>query len=155
MFVLSNVLYAQDWKREVMTNRWGDTDGFAYHQGPLSGTAYGDKNVSVSVFFVWNPPDSSFSNVLVIYSKTTGNLTWHPAYSFMDETIKFSLRNAGGEKSFQGFTYANSSSYDNVGMYVMDQALINLLHGSGQWDVLIEGDDWYIRTTIRGGLPSN
>jgi hypothetical protein len=142
---------AQNWTKEAIKDRWGDITGYKYEQGNISAVAHGDKDVSAVVVFVWNP--GKLSDFLFIGSRTLGNLEFHPGSGFLDESITFSLRSNGITSTYSGMTVSSSSSWDVVGMYVIGAELINKLHSPGQWDVLMEGRKWYIRTTIKGNLP--
>jgi hypothetical protein len=134
-----------------MRDRWGDVTSDVFSQTILSAKCRGDRDIPVDITFGWM---SKLPEILIIYSRAKkDSLAFNPAYSFMDEYIKVSLRSNGITTTYNGSTTSSLSTWQNVAMIVFDQQLINQLRGSGQWDVLIEGDDWYISTTIRGNLP--
>jgi hypothetical protein len=81
-------------------------------------------------------------------------LNFHPAAGFFDESVTVSLRSNGTTTTFKESTVSSQGNYNKVAILVMDSELINTLKSSGQWDVLIEGKRWYIRTKINGNLPS-
>jgi hypothetical protein len=154
LFLVSSIAFAQSWQKRTFTVKWGDDYGYAsYSQIISTATGLGNaKTVSMTVQFGWSAEQPV---CLIIHCKTNGDLTFNPAYSFMDESITLSLRSNGVTKSYTGFTSSDSSSWQTVAMAVLDGQLINQLNGSGTWDVLIEGKDWYIRTTIRVNLPKS
>jgi hypothetical protein len=150
LLLTAATVFAQGWTRDPLRDRWGDVMGDAFTQIILSAKCCGDRDIPVAVGVTWVP---AMPETLVIVSEAIDRLTFHPAYSFMDEYIKVSLRSNGITTTYNGSTFSSKSIWQNVVMIVFDQQLINQLHGSGQWDVLIEGDDWYISTTIRENLP--
>jgi hypothetical protein len=146
-----NNLFAQNWTKSNTTNNWGDITGYRYDQIIPSAVAHEDKDVAVVVAFAVVKVEGF--DILMIVSKTTGKLISHPAAGFINESITISLRSNGTTTSYAGTTDASLGNYDHVLMTIFDNDLIEKLHGQGQWDVLIEGGGWYIRTTIRGNLP--
>ena len=143
---------AQNWEKRVVTDNWGDESGYMYMQIVRSGIAHEDENVTVNMAYVWSPElgDNSF----VIYSTTLSDSEFHPASGFLDESIMLSLRD--NEKqivSYGGTTYADAGNFNTVVIFVSDSELISKLRDPGHWDLLVEGDDWYIRSTIDGNLP--
>jgi hypothetical protein len=146
-----NNLFAQNWTRFNITNNWGDIIEYGYNQIIRSAVAHKDKDVTVAVSFVVAKAEGI--DALVIVSLTTGELIYHPGAGFVDEPITLSLSSNGTTTSYVGTTRASSGNYNKVAMITYDNDLIEKLHGQGQWDVLIEGRRWYIRTTIRGNLP--
>jgi hypothetical protein len=151
LFLPVSNLFAQNWTRETTQDRWGDTTGYMYRQLVRSAIAHGDKDVSVLVLFIWSSEQGR--DTLVIYSETTKDFAFHPGSGFLNENITFSLRGNGTTTSYRGNTDSGSGNFNKIFVLVTDAALINKSHGQGQWDVLIEGRNWYIRTTISGNLP--
>ena len=94
-------------------------------------------------------------NYLAMISQTTGTLNFHPGAGFINEAITLSFRKDGITKSYTGSTEASLGSFDRVYVWIpIPLELSNMLNESGQWDVLIEGKRWYLRTTIKGNLPT-
>lgn len=143
---------AQNWEKRAVTDNWGDETGYMYMQVVRSGIAHGDENVNVTMMYFWTHEQGE--NSLIIYSQTIGDLEFHPAAGFLDESITLSLRDSEGQiVSYGGATDASAGNFDNVYILVTDSDLIAKLRGPGHWDLLVEGDDWYIRSTIDGNLP--
>jgi hypothetical protein len=138
----------QNWTKEAREDRWGDITGYVWRQ-TRSGIAHGNKNVSLLVVFSWY----LYQDYLIIGSKTLGDFESHPGSDFLDESITLSLRSNGITSTYGGVTSSSHGNFDTVMMIVPDPELINKLRSPGQWDVLIEGRNWYIRTTIIGNLP--
>jgi len=147
-------LFAQSWVKEETKNRWGDITGYSYHQ-TTRGTARSESSSIVQVFIVYGyvPNDSLNKNSLIIVSKTTGELDFHPASGFLNEKVTLSLRSNGITTSYSGTTIAEKSNFNMVAVLITSAELISKLKGSGQWDVLIEGRRWYINGSINGNLP--
>lgn len=143
---------AQNWEKQVLTDNWGDEAGYMYMQVVKTAIAHGDENVTVNTAYAWisKLEDNSF----VIYSMTLSDLAFHPAAGFLDESITLSLRDSEGQiVSYGGTTIADAGNFNMVAILVTDSDLIAKLRGPGHWDLLVEGDDWYIRSTIDGNLP--
>jgi len=141
----------QDWVRQEKKNRWGEVEGYTYTQTIHIATANDKgKNTTVAVIFVYDP---STPNLFGIGSKTHGSLDVHPAFNFITTSITVTLRNkAGKEFTFAGIVNA-SSDFTTAVMGTQDADLIKLLKTNEEWDILIEGRNWYIRTKIKGNLP--
>lgn len=148
-------LYAQNWEKKGNKNKWGDITSYSYVQG-TRGTAHGNEDIPVAVGFGLDANEKNeYGNYLFVMSQTTGVLEFHPGAGFINESVTLSLRKDGVTKSYTGSTEASQGSYNQVWMgFTITSELRNMLRGPGQWDVLIEGKRWYIRTTIRGNLPS-
>jgi len=116
---------------------WGDITGYAYFQRS-TGIAHGDTDISVVVAFAYSTADAQLRNALAIYSVTMGDLVFHPAAGFLDESVTLSLRSNGITTTYKGTTVSSKGNYNNVVIYIMDSELINKLKSSGQWDILIE-----------------
>lgn len=143
---------AQTWEKQVLTDNWGDESGYMYMQGLRSGIAHDDENVAVGMGYAWSPKLGD--NSLAIYSMTISDSEFHPAAGFSDEGIIVSLRDSEGQiVSYGGTTVADIGNFNKVVIGVTDSGLISKLRGPGHWDLLVEGDDWYIRSTIDGNLP--
>jgi hypothetical protein len=151
VFGIVQTLFPQGWEKITTYDEWGDVDGYQYTQTVKNAVSHGKEDVQVDVTFYWSKQNGE--NTLGICSESNGVLVMHPAYSFLDEAINLSLRNNGVTKTFTGFTNSKTSKYNKVYIYVSDSQLVNMLRGSGQWDVLVKGDGWYMRTIITGNLP--
>lgn len=147
-------LFAQNWTRDTLKNNWGDITGYVYFQR-ATGVAHGSTDISVSIYFAYTTEDAQMRNVLIINSETIGDLIFHPAAGFFDEPVTVSLRSNGTTTTYKGSTVSSRGNYNNVYIYIIDSELINKLKSSGQWDILIEGKRWYIRSKIIGNLSSN
>ncbi len=118
-----------------------------------TGVAHGSSDVFVVIGFCHSA--ERLSNVLLIVSKTTGELSFHPGAGFFDESVTLSLRANGTTTTYSGTTVASMGNYNDVAITIFDAELIDKLRSTGQWDVLIEGKNWYIRTKINGDLPQD
>jgi hypothetical protein len=98
-------------------------------------------------------PAPGVQEVIVLFAKTTETFKATPAMTFLGKPVKISLRSNGITKSFNAVIDSSRSSYDETGVSILDQKLIEMLHGPGQWDVLIKGDGWYFRTKVYGNCP--
>jgi len=143
-------LWAQNWEKTNNKNKWGEIEDYSYNQTIRFATAhYNGRNSTVVVIFIYYPRQ----NVFAIGSKTISSLDIHPAANFIDDSFTLTLRgNDGKETTYPGLIPA-TPDFTSVIMGLMDDRLIKLLKTNGEWDVLIEGKRWYIRTTIKGGLP--
>ena len=151
LMVFSNSLWAQDWVRADKKNKWGEIESYTYNQIVVLATAnYKGKNSTVAVIFMVDPTQP---DIFIIGSRRLNGLDIHPAANFIDASITITLRNKEGKE----FTYIgmipSTSDFTNVIMGVPDADLIKLLKTNGEWDILIEGRDWYIRSKIKGNLP--
>jgi len=146
-------LFTQNWTRDTIKNNWGDITGYVYFQRS-NGIAHGNTDISVTTGFAYTP-SNELRNVLAIYSETIGDLVFHPATGFLNESVTISLRNNGITTTYRGSTISSKGNYNSVLIYVIDSELINKLKSSGQWDILIEGKNWYIRSKINGNLPAD
>jgi len=146
-------LYAQNWTKGESKNKWGDITGYSYTQ-KSTGIALGNKEIQTIIVFLVdaNVKDRNYFGII---SQTIPDLEFHPAAGFINETITVSFRKDGVTKSYTGSTEASMGNFNQVWMwFTFPSELSNILKGAGQWDVLIEGERWYIRTTIKGNLPS-
>lgn len=148
-----SILFAQDWTKDVSKNRWGDITGYSYFQR-TTGVARGDTEISVVVAFAYSGSDAQLKNCLAIYSLTIGDLVFHPAAGFLDEAVTVSLRSNGTTTTYKGTTVSAKGNYNTVAILVFDSELIKKIKSPGQWDLLIEGKRWYIRSKIIGNLPN-
>jgi len=146
-------LYSQNWRKEENKNKWGDITGYSYMQD-ASGTINQNKDIPIIIIYVASSGEIKEQNMFLIVSQTIGDLNFNPASGFIDEVVTLSLRKDGITKSYKGTTYAAKGTYNQAWIAFIDADLTNTLKGVGQWDVLIEGRNWYIRSTIKGGLPS-
>jgi len=153
IFIVSvSSLWAQNWIKEVSKDRWGDVKGYTYSQ-TTTGVAHGDTDVSIHIGFFYST-QAEVRNVLGIGSRTIDDLKFHPAAGFLNEAVTLSLRSNGITTTYKGSTISSEGNFDRVVIVIMDSELIKKLKSSGQWDVLIEGKNWYIRTKINGNLPN-
>jgi len=154
LFLFSTTgLYPQNWQKEETKNRWGDITGYSYMQTAL-GTVKQNKDIPIAIVYTASA-DYKTQNMFAITSRTISALEFHPAAGFIDEAVTLSLRKDGITKTYRGSTFAEMGNYNEVWIGFVDADLINTLKQPGQWDVLIEGRRWYIKTTIKGSLPSN
>jgi len=146
-----NSLWAQNWEREPKKDKWGNINGYIYYQNIRLATAhYRGRNSTVSIIFFFDPQTP---NEFGIYSRTLNALDIHPAANFINDSFTLTLKSSDGKEVIYPGTIPSTSDFTSVAMVLMDDRLIKLLKTKGEWDVLIEGRNWYIRTTIKGGLP--
>lgn len=146
LITMCNFVFAQDWIKQTTTDRWGDVTGNSYIQ--LQNGEF-KKGLTSEITLITFGYFNRYPNALSIASIAN---FMHPGYTLFDENIKFSIRQNGKTVSFSGIN-KESNDIKAMGFAVISAELIEILQTPGTWDVLIEGDSWYIRTKISGGLP--
>lgn len=146
LFAICNLSFAQQWKRIVLRDKWGDVSGNSYAQTQVGECKNG--GISEMIHLGFGVADEQ-KNLLTIASSAD---IFHPCHTFVRESIKFSIRQNGKTFTFNGINEP-TNNIQTMGILVISDKLIELLHGIGTWDVLIESDSWYIRTKIYGELP--
>jgi hypothetical protein len=147
---LSDEAPVQTWEKKESRNRWGDLDGsYTYLQYKRS-SGFKGKEMPMVVQYSWTPTSKDWLNIMCAPDE---HFQVNPAATLVAQGITFSLRSNGVIKSYKGFIDVDYSDLTIVVFNVYDQQLIRQLQGPGQWEALIEGRDWYIRTSISGNLP--
>ena len=148
----TNLLSAQDWTKQEKRDRWNDIIGYTYMQ-PVFTSAIENKTIPIGMMFCWENKNLDVIYILSVTQDTPIHSP-QPGKGFINERITLSLRRDGNTRTFYGTTEIGWGSYSSLAMFFNDSNLVNLLHGSGQWDFLIEGNRWYIRGSIEGNLPN-
>jgi len=144
-------LWAQNWEKTPDKNKWGDVEGYFYTQVINLATAnYKGRNSTVAIIYCYDPKKP---NYFLIYSKTLNGLDVHPAANFINDSFTLTLRSSDGKVTTYPGVVPSTRDFTSVTMACIDDRLVKLLKTNGEWDILIEGSNWYIRARIKGGLP--
>lgn len=158
ILIIFTQLQAQElekWIKKPIADKWGDTTGYMYAQTQVGTDS---KNKYVCAFGFCCETEYEDISLKICSSIVTKFATWHPGRDYYSSNIYIKLREGEQIKTFIGTTSPAESTYDflTIDMNKSDAIKIaKLLKENKTWDVLIEGNNWFNKTTITGNLPFN
>jgi len=153
LFLFGTTLFAQDWNRSAVRDRWGEISSYSYIQR-VTCTGMGSGSVrrwELIISYMLEQP-----NVIFFSIRSLNTLEVVPAYAFINEEVKILLREGNHTDEYYGIFESSTSSLNMMMLYCRDSGLVNALCQNKNFTILIEGRDgsWYVRANIKGNMPT-
>ena len=144
-------LVAQSWQKKVITDRWGDENGYFWLQANL-----GENDEDTCVFSILVRLPGAYPIGVVMRTEEEIN----PAHYILNEDkITLSFRNGSLIKKFDLRSYNDLPKVGNDTAIFFPKIaedhvkILELLTEDNNWEVLVETKDWYVRSKLVGNLP--
>lgn len=155
LFLMASLI-AESWQKQETRDKWGDVDGFSYVQYAFGEHhAYG-KTKSSNVVCMY------LDNGVLTLTEQVSSLA-HPGLELREgKTIKVSFRiYSNTNKDLRANSeqilcpVLKSPTYDSVSIAFPHtlRAILQTLDEQQVMQLLIEGENWYTRIDLHGGLP--